>query len=340
MHKLNVFVITVALAGSSSAFADINPWDFNVFSRSTIGSANSPYGSDYQGAAGAVGNAYFGGFELRAIGGSSPSLSRSFYGGAQFTLFSGTIHGSIESAGTVSVSSYNVTGSVWSGGNLAGNGGTLNGSATLTGVNTSSSTINGSLNTGVAYNKTVDLGVVSSYFLNTSNYFAAQPNTNTGAPGATTYSYNGGGIQVGLHSGLNVISISAADLNNAYSVTVTGAGTLIVNVLGGTAELNNTDWFYNGGASSSTTMLNYNQATTLNMPWGANRVNILAPNAAVSFPSGLVEGNLIVGSLMGGNYSGGQVNWTGSGYAGLIPAPGAAGVVAITGLAAMRRKRR
>lgn len=342
MHKSNVLFVAVALTGfgAPSVLADINPWDFNVFSRSTIGDASHPYGSDYQGAAGAVGNAYFGGFDLRINPAASPSLAQSWYGGGTFTLYSGSIHGGIENAGTVSLSSYSLTGNVKSGGSLIGGSGTLTGNAALTGTNTSGSTITGTVTTGVAFSASVDLGAVSSYFLSTSNALAALANTNTGGLGATTYSYNGGGIQVGTHAGLNVITITAADLDNAYAFDVTGPGTLIVNVTGVNAELNSTDWHYSGGASSHTTLLNYTQATTLSMPWGTNSVNILAPQAAVTFPSGLVEGNLIVGSLMGGTYSGGQVNWTGGGYAGLIPAPSAAGILALGGLAATRRPRR
>ena len=84
-------VAMLALVGSAASAA-INPWDFNVFSRSTIGTAGSPYGSDYQGAAGSVGNAFFNGFSLRDIASSSPSLAQSFYGGGTFTL-GGAVNG-------------------------------------------------------------------------------------------------------------------------------------------------------------------------------------------------------------------------------------------------------
>lgn len=325
------------IALSGSALAAINPWDFNVFSRSTIGTAGQHYGSDFQGAGGAVGDAYFSGFEMRVFGlGASPSLANAWYGGGNFTVGSGTVRGHLETAGNVSLSSFSVHGNVYSGGSLSGSGGTITGAAYLTGGNTSSATVPGGVNTGVAYNPTVNLGDVSSYFLGASNYAAGLANTTTGAPGATTYNYNFGGIQVNLSStpGINVVSLTAAEMNNAWGFNVNGVGTLIVNVTGGSANLDSTTWTYSGGASSRNVILNYNQATTFSMN-GGNIVNILAPNAAMHFSSGHVDGNLIVGGLTGS----GQVNWVG-GFNGTIPAPGAAGALALGGLAAMRRKRR
>lgn len=337
-----ISAVASVIALSGSAMADINPWDFNVFSRSTIGTADASYGSDFQGAAGAVSNAYFSGFALRTFGNaSSPSLANAWYGGGSFTMGSGSVNGPIETAGNLSLSSYSVSGNVYSGGSLSGSGGTITGHAYLAGTNTSTTTFNGggSAHTGVAFSPTVDVNAVSDYFLAASNYAAGLANTNTGAPGATTYANNYGGIVVNLSTtpGINVVSITAADLNSAWGFTVNGDGTLIVNVTGGTANLDSTTWVYTNGASSTRTLLNYNEATTLEMN-GGNIVNILAPNAAVHYSSGHVDGSLIVGSLTGS----GQVNWVGSppSFNTLIPAPSAAGVLALGGLAAMRRRRR
>ena len=329
-----------AIALTGTTLADINPWDFNVFSRSTIGTSASPYGSDYQGAAGAVGNAYFTGFGLRTVAGSSASLAESWYGGGTLSLSGQVYNGGVESAGTVTITSGTVLGNLRSGGDLAGTSGSITGAATLTGTKTAgnSLTVAGGVTPNIAFTPTVNLGSVSSYFLGASNAAAGLANTNTGAPGATTYANNFGGIVVNLSStpGINVVSLTAAELNNAWGFTVNGAGTLIVNVLGGgTVDLDSTTWNYTGGASSHYTLLNYNQATAFNLS-GGNIVNILAPNAAMHFSSGHVDGNLIVGGLTGS----GQVNWVGGGFGGTIPAPSAAGALALGGLAAMRRKRR
>lgn len=329
-HALSV-VATLAL--SAAAFATPNPWDFNVFSRSTIGAAGSPYGSDFQGAAGAVGNAYFGGFSLRDVAGSSPSLPRSFYGGADLRLSGQINNGGVETAGLFNVSSGTVFGNVNAGGNLGGTSGTITGNVTLGGIKTAGAglTITGTLTQNQPFAATIDLAAISAFFL-------AQSNAAAGLASTTGITNSFGQLTVNTVAGTNIVSISAADLNSAHTFVVNGPGTLIVNVTGSAASLDSTTWTYQGGASSATTLLNYNAATSLTLS-GGNIVNILAPNAAVGFTSGHVDGNLIVGSLMGGSFSGGQVNWTGSGFTGVIPAPSAAGLLAVGGLVAMRRRR-
>ncbi|HZW06177.1 MAG TPA: collagen-binding domain-containing protein [Phycisphaerales bacterium] len=322
----------VAALSCSTLAGVVNPWDFNVFSRGDIGAPGSNYGSDFQGAAGAVGSAWFGSFSLRDVAGSSPSLANAWYGGGAFNnLQGGTVHGNIESAGPVTLNSHTVTGTVYSGGGLAGSGGTIGNGAVLFGSNTSSITVAGGVTTGVPFSPTVDVNAVSAFFLAQSNAAAALSNTATATPVFNAFTVN-------TVPGVNVVTVSALDLFNAHTFNVNGPGTLIINVTGSSATLDSTTWNYTGGASSRTTLLNYNHATTLNIPFGGNIVNILAPNAATTFLSGHVDGNLIVGSLMGGHNFGGQVNWVG-GFSGTIPAPGAAAALALGGLAACRRRR-
>lgn len=334
MRILNVFPALAALAAASgSAFAVTNPWDFNVFSRSTIGAAGTPYGADFQGAGGAVGNAWFNGFSLRAVAGSSPSLPQSWYGGGTLSFGGQFNNGGIESAGTVTMNGAAVFGPVFSGGNLAGTSGTVNGSATLAGIKTApgSLTVTGTLTQNAAFTPTVNLADISAYFLTQSNAAAGLANT-------TTASLSFGAYTVNTVAGVNVVTVAAADLFNAHTFNVNGPGTLIVNVTGASVTLDSTTWNYSGGASVHTTLLNYNQATAFNLG-GGNIVNILAPSAATTFLSGHVDGNLIVGSLIGGNSFGGQVNWPSGGFTGTIPAPSAAGLLALGGAIATRRRR-
>jgi choice-of-anchor A domain-containing protein len=328
--RVSLGVAIFALAGS--AYADINPWDFNVFSRSTIGSSASAYGSDFEGAAGAVGNAWFGGFALRAVGGSSPSLPQSWYGGGDLH-FSGQINnGGAENRGTVTLTSGTILGGLTTNGNLAGTSGSITGNATLGGIKTApgSLTVAGTLTQNAGFVATVNLADVSAYFLAQSNAAAALANT-----AVATLSF--GAYTVNTVPGVNVVTLSATDLLNAHTFNVNGPGTLIINVTGTSVSLDSTTWNYGGGASVRTTLLNYNQATAFSLTSG-NVVNILAPNAATNFLSGNVNGNLIVGSLLGGSNSGGQVNWTG-GFNGTIPAPSVAGVLALGGLVSLRRRR-
>ncbi|CAN5750319.1 hypothetical protein BH11PLA1_BH11PLA1_07770 [soil metagenome] len=317
------------LAVAGSARAGISYWDFNVFSRSTIGTSSSAYGSDFEGAAGAVGNAYFNGFTVKGVAGTSPSLSQAFYGGGSFALGGSSPNGGLEVAGTVTLTSATIVGNVRSGGNLAGTTGTVTGSATVSGSNTSFLNVNGGLTTGAAFVPTVDLAAVSSYFLAASNNAAAMAPT-------TGYVNNFGNLLINASGPLTVVHVSQADYTAAFGVQITGAGPVVINVAGTNLNLGFHTFNYLGGASAQSTLVNFNQATAITFTSGGV-LNTLAPNAAVNFTSGVFTGNLIVGSLVGS----GQVNWGGSFSGGdlLVPAPGAFAGLAALGLAAARRRR-
>lgn len=326
--------LLAVLAGvASSAHADINYWDFNVFSRSTIGTPGGAYGSDFEGASAAVGNAYFSGFTVRGVSGTSPSLPQAFYGGGNFTLQGSSPNGGLEVAGNVTLNSASVSGNVTAGGNLAGTGGTITGNVRLGGTNTASNqlTINGSVSTNQPFSPTVNLTAASSYFLNVSN-------TAAGLAANATPTNNFGELIINTAGPLTVVNISNALFSSAYGVTIRGGGAVVINLLGSNITMASKTWQYQNGASNTTTLLNLNQATSFNLS-GGNTVNILAPNAATNYSSGVVIGNLIVGSLTGS----GQVNWAGGGGFApppvLIPAPAAAGALAALGLLASRRRR-
>lgn len=316
-----------ALAGSASATVSL--WDFNVFSRSTIGTSAHAYGSDYQGASGAVGDVYFSGFTVRGVANSSPSLPGGFYGGGNFTLSGSVDSGGIYVRGNVTLNSANVNGDVHAGGNLGGVGGTVTGSAILGGIKTTGNalTVNGAVLTGQSYSAPVDLDAASTYFASTAAFVGALSPT-------TGYTNNFGNLIVNTTGPLTVVNISSADYLAAFGITINGGGAVVVNVDGVSLNVNFKNWFYNAGASANSTLLNFSQATSLTLNAGQT-VNILAANADTNFTSGLVTGNLIVKSLVGG----GQVNWNG-GFSGgsIIPAP--AGVAAFGGLLAMGLRRR
>lgn len=332
--RIHSFVCAL-LAGSavlsSQAGAAVSYWDFNVFSRSTIGTSGSGYGSDFQGAAGSVGNAYFTAFQVRGVAASSPTIPGGFYSGAGFTMNGGSVdHGGLYVAGDVSLSSATVFHDVRAGGNLTGGTGTIKGNAYIGGSNTSALTLEGSLLTGQTYSAPIDLGNASSYFLSTSSYAAAL------APTPGGYVNNFGQIKISTgNAALTVVNVSTSDYLNAWGVEVNGTGTVIVNVGGSSLTLGYKTWSYVGGATNQNALLNLHEATTLNLNNGA-KVNVLAPKAATHFSSGLIEGNLIVGSLTGS----GQVNWVG-GFNGetVVPAPGAMALAALGSLAMARRRR-
>lgn len=322
-------VASIALACSTACGA-VNYWDFNVFSRSTIGTPGQGYGSDFQGASGAVGDVNFNGFTVKGVGGTSPSLARGFYGGGNFTLQGSVDHDGIEVAGNVTLNSGSVNGIVRAGGNLGGSSGSVNGNAWLGGIKTTGNplTVSGSLNENEPFSPTVNLGAVSSYFANVGNFAANHAPT-------TNFSMNFSQMVINATGPLTVVNITAANLAGVWGIHVVGGGTVVVNLAGTNLNLTGLTWSYAGGSSAQKTLLNMNQATSINMQ-GSNEVNMLAANAAVNFSSGLVTGNLIVGSLTGS----GQVNWGGGFEGGSdIPSAGGVSVLALAGLFASRRRR-
>lgn len=334
MNRFNTITAAIiAAAGmTTAANAAVTYWDFNVFSRSTIGSASKGYGSDFQGASGSVGDAYFSNFAAKTNANSSSSLAYGFYGGGNFRLSGSVNNGGVNVAGTVTMNNASITGPVTGGGNLGGSGGSVNGNVSISGSKTTGNqlTVNGSLNTGQAYNAALNLADVSSYFQNTGAYAAVL--TPTGS-----YTNQWGELIINAGSALNVVNVSANDFTNAWGIRVIGSGALIVNVAGTSLDFASKTWNYQDGASSVSTLLNFNEATNIRMSGGHN-VNILAANASTNFSSGQVTGNLIVGALTGG----GQVNWNADGGfsgAALIPAPAGAFILAGAGLIAFRRRR-
>ncbi|MBX3387902.1 MAG: choice-of-anchor A family protein [Phycisphaeraceae bacterium] len=324
--------IMSAAALTSVASAAISYWDFNVFSRSTIGTSGQGYGSDFQGASGAVGNAYFSSFAARTMANSSPSLAAGFYGGANFTISGSVNNGGVNVAGNVTMNNASISGPVYGGGNLGGAGGSVNGNVSIAGTKTTGNqlTVNGSLSTGQAYAAALNLADASTYFHNAGNYAAGLAST-------TSYVNQWGELIINASGPLTVVNVNSSDFINAWGIRVVGSGPVVVNVGGTSLNFASKTWNYQNGASAVSTLLNLNQATSISMSGGHN-VNILAANAATSFSSGVLTGNLIVGSLTGS----GQVNWNeAGGFSGsaMIPAPGGAIVLAGAGLIVIRRRR-
>ena len=192
-----------------------------------------------------------------------------------------------------------VDGSVVSGGNVIGNGGVVSGdviaggTVTLTGV-----TVTGTVQEGIPYAPTVDVADAASFFLSRSAYYAGFPSTGSPVVGG----------QVVFHAvpGTNVFEVDAADLASAWGVAIHGNAdaTVIINVSGGAGDLTTMDWQVDMEVDPQKVLVNFHEATTLEI-YGVQVVgNVLAPGAATSFPAGLVVGGLWVGDLQGG----GQVN--------------------------------
>lgn len=321
--------LALGIGAQSTEAADINPFDFNVYSLSNIGTSVTPYGSDYQGIAASAGNAYFSGFSLNDLNATQVVPGYAFITGGDFSIQGSINNGGVEAAGHVNVTSASIFGNVTAGGNLTGTTGTIYGNVAITGNNTSSVTITGSTTTGISYTPSLNFSSINQYLTNYSAFIATQADT-------TTYTNNFGELVINLASGDNYVTIDAATLNNAWGVTINGASdsVLYINVDGTVVSLDSTNWVYNG-LGAGDVLLNYGDATSLALT-GGNTVNLLAPLADVNFAYGLLTGNLITGSLTGS----GQVN-LGSFDHNVIPEPSSALVLlGSTMLLAIRRRTR
>lgn len=289
---------------------DPNPYDFNVYMSGNIGTSSSAYGSDFQGLTGSGGNAYFGGFSGNLNG---PAFLYSVYSGGSFNMNSGTIsNGGVEARGPINMSSTTINGNVHGGGNLMGGNGTINGNASLAGINTSNITIGGSIFTNQASTPSLNLNNVTNYFHNASAFWG-------GLAPTATFNNVFGQIQVSnLQSGRNIVNLSLADLNNAYGIQLNGPANafVIFNFTDATPTLQilkDVTFNLSGGINQSDVLYNFINATQLALS-GGQYLSILANQADITFPSGLVTGNLIAKNLFGsgqansGVFSGFQID--------------------------------
>ena len=136
--------------------------------------------------------------------------------------------------------------------------------------------------------------------------------------------------------GVNVVTVSEADLRYAWQVTIDApAGSVVyINVPDEAVSLDWTGWEYTGGIEASDVIVNMPHALLLDLT-STNAVNLLAPRAATTFASGLVAGSLVVGDLEGA----GQVNQGSFGHGSIVPEP-ATLVLLACGAGALLRKRR
>jgi choice-of-anchor A domain-containing protein len=323
--------VAMGFAPSTAKAIDINPFDFNVYSLGNIGTSGSPYGSDYQGTAGAAGNAYFSGFSLNDLNATQVVPGFSLVTGGDVTIAGQINNGGIQAGGNVVVNHSGIFGDIVAGGNLSGPGGTVHGNVTLAGTNNASGslTITGSVTQNTSYVGSLNFAGINQYLTDFSANIGSQADT-------TSYVNNYGELVINAASGDNYITIDGSTLNSAWGVTITGASDSVVyiNVDGTNVSLDSTNWSYNGGITAGDVLLNFADASTLNLS-GGNTVNILAALADVNFSYGVVTGNLITGNLTGS----GQVNLGGFEHS-VVPEPSSVLALLAGSMAMMVRRRK
>lgn len=301
-------IVCIAVFLLSSPVSQAAPIDdpfgyFHVYSLGDINYATS----DFEGTTGAGQNVTVSDFTFYNYDANEYFL----HAGGAVSITRGTQTGAVEGAGDMTLNNIYIKrddalkANVYSGGSISGNGGSIFGNAyAKNGYTLPLSTIKApgtGAYTGQAYSPAADLGAISSFFSNFSTTVAGWGDTSSGS----ITNQNSGAWTIAAVTGVNVFSITAAELLNAYDFNVTGASdaTVYINVTGGGAQsLDSTIWTYQG-VSASNVLLNYTDAVSLSMT-SSNAVNILAPGTDVEFYGGVNTGNLIVGNLSGS----GQVN--------------------------------
>lgn len=332
-RKISLRVLALAAAcvlvgGGAARAATVNPGDFNVYSLGDIGSSGSAYGSDFQGVAGAGGDAWFGGFTLSGL---DTADGRVLFTGGSTSLVGGDIHGSIDAGGDVTLGSFSTSGDVVSGGSVEANGGWIGGSVTAAGdVNFSGAGAGGTVSPNTPYQPAVDHDAMGRYFRDTSARVAGWSDTGAIAD-------NWGGLSYTADSGVNVVSIDADDLRAAWGFALTGPDDAVVyvNVSGTDPTLDWLDWSFSGGIGAGDVLLNYHEAQSLTLNQGGG-TNLLAPNADVTYGSGVWNGSIVAGRLEGG----GQVNTGTFRHYGPVPEPTTVAILALGAAGALWRRGR
>lgn len=161
------------------------------------------------------------------------------------------------------------------------------------------------------------------------------PNTRT-----TTLPW-GETIFSGTNNGLNVFSISSADLARTNSIRfhIPTGSTALINVRGTSVQMQNMGFTMNGAAASRT-LFNFADARTLTLSGIGVPGTIFAPNADLVFNKGVIKGQVVARSFTGG----GQVNnvsFNGDLPVNVIPLgnPAVLGAIGLIGVVGYRRIR-
>jgi choice-of-anchor A domain-containing protein len=276
-----------------------DPWSLNVVLAGDLGSSEAPYQSDFEGAAAVGGSAWMAWFSLNDV--CAEPVPFALFSGGPVSITGAVNNGGVEGAGAISLAGASVGGPVTGGGDLLEGSGHIEGDLTLAGEKRAGAevSVSGSTREHCPYSPVLDLEALADWFSEASAAVSGLSPT----CGATE---RWGELTIAVSEGVNVVELEASALEQAWGVTIQGPedAELYINVRDEFLILEGKVWTYEGGIDARTTLLNLPGAQRLDISQGDHRVNILAPAASVSFPSGLVSGNLVAASLSGG----GQVN--------------------------------
>jgi choice-of-anchor A domain-containing protein len=180
------------------------------------------------------------------------------------------------------------------GGNLTYNGGQVFGGNAIYGGTASLNNVGitgGQFKQGVA----IDFVAAAQQLTHYSAYLGSLATNST-----TTYQ-PWGGIQLqGASSGLNIFTLDASKLSqtNNLQITAAGSSTVLINVVGTTASMQNFGMNLNG-VNKQNVLFNFVNATQLSSSGVTIQGSVLAPLATYNFNNGNLEGTLVANSVSG-----------------------------------------
>jgi choice-of-anchor A domain-containing protein len=199
------------------------------------------------------------------------------YSGSTFTAVDPTIKGGIASDGSVNLSGF----------------GTVTGNITYgTSYSNLSTTVMGSVG-HTTTSSPLDFGADGTFLRNLSESLAGQASN-----GTTTLS--GSNLTLtGTNATLDVFSVTAAQLaaSTNLQISAPSTATVLVNVAGTSESLSG--GLSLSGVNASHVLYNFADATSLSMSGIGVLGTILAPNGALNFSTGDIDGEIIAGSLTG-----------------------------------------
>lgn len=286
------FVFTGVLRGDLNS----DPWQLSLYTISGTGSADSSYsGANIGGLSGSGGDVYLSNIGLNTSG---TAATYSMYTGGNVTFTSSSSYnGGLSVGGNLNYNSSTVTGNIQSGGNLTGSSGSIQGNVTLQGTNaaTQGLTISGTVTKNQPFTNPLNTTTVNSYFQNASKFWAGL------SPTASWTNVYGQIVVSSLQAGRNIVNLTLANLNSAWGIQLSGPSNAFVvfNITDTTGTLNAPVLNLSGGMTSSNVLFNLPNSTSLVLS-GGTYASVLAPVSSISFPSGIIQGNLIANTLSGG----------------------------------------